>query len=80
MSVSLPERTPQKSAARVSSRFVRFTTNSPVLRIRSWEYRSRLTDTDSMGGSVQTVPAHATVRIFGLPSGPAQLTIATGTG
>lgn len=35
---------------------------------------------ETIGGLVQTVPAHATVMIFGLPSLSATLTITAGSG
>ena len=65
---SLPDLTPQKSAALTSRSVVRFTTNSPCYFRRCQEYRLRRTEIDSIGGSEHTVPAQATVMIFGIPA------------
>ena len=44
LSISRPDRTPQKSVARVMGPAVRLITNSPLFLIISWEYRSGRTE------------------------------------
>lgn len=79
LSVSRPERTPQKSVARAMSAVVRFTVNSISRLIMAWECRSGRTDMYSIGGLVHTVPVHAAV--IRLASSPRpQLTSMAGNG
>src|SRR5699024_10371909 len=80
LSVSLPERTPQKSAARISLSVVRLMTNSPLSFIIWYECRPGRTEIYVMGGFVHTVPVHAIVIILSFPSGSAVLTITAGRG
>ncbi len=82
LSTSRPDRTPQKSSALQWASSTRFTTNSPLFAIRSWLKRLPRTEMDIIGGSLLTVPTHATVTILGLASasGARQLTITAGTG
>jgi hypothetical protein len=80
LSTSLPERTPQKSAAKVRSSVVRLMTNSPVRAITSCEYLSGRIDTETITGSLQIVPAQAAVIMLLRPSSSAQLIITAGTG
>src|SRR5699024_7607778 len=80
LSTSLPERTPQKSVIFANFSVVRLITNSPVSIRIGCEYLSFLTEIYAIGGSLQTVPVHATVIIFALPFLSIRLTITAGTG
>jgi hypothetical protein len=76
-----PDTTPHQSTALACLSEGTFTTNSRVVRMISKEYRSGRTEIDSMGGSLQTFPAHAIVIRFGFhPSVPPQLTRTGGAG
>jgi hypothetical protein len=73
--------TPHQSTALACLREGTFTTNSRVVRMISWEYRSGRTEIDSMGGSLHTFPAQAMVIRFDFhPCVPPQLTRTGGAG
>ncbi len=61
LSISLPDFTPQKSAAFTSSSLTKFTTNSLVSISIAYEYLSGVTDIESIGGFEFTTPTHAIV-------------------
>jgi hypothetical protein len=48
--------------------------------INPYEYLGFCSEIDSIGGSLHIVPVHATVTMFGRPSGATHDTITTGTG
>lgn len=80
LSMSLPETIPQKSVCFRISVVGILTTNSPELSISLYECLSGRIPRPNVGGSEQTIPAHARVIMLGFPLESEQVTSTTGQG